>query len=556
MKYYIFFVLAGILAFMGCQSNKSWLEADLAPSIWQQENTKEFFAVDPQNKEFGGGRGFNQMTVYTPAFGTQTGTNQWGTEAIVRNGHVVSIGGNNSAIPEDGFVISGNESERLWIIQNLSVGMEVELHEKSLTYADTENSLILQARDYYQRAQSRFDEGKMTDQQLLEKTDKQLQEDFNALLKAKKSGDAEKTLECSRQLLSDAQKLFYTSYEPLDGEFKGIWIRLADKTPDELKATIKKIAETGFNAILPETVYNGYAIYPDAHPLLPQLPQFEGWDPLQLMIDECEKYNIQVIPWCELFFVGGENSPLVAAKPEWIGEFRTGKRYSDLEAGYHYLCPSRPEVADFILSWVDTLLSRYPVQQIQYDYIRYSLSEPWEKGYCYCDYCRKKVQKDKNFDILAITPENEEEWKEWNEYRINNITNFVIRSNQFLKEQHPGVLLSVDVVSNPQESLEHKFQNWESWVQNNLVDEIYIMNYYVDNESVRKDTESLKKIVSGSNIAPIVGLGPFMKLEPETLLDQIEITRENGARGVCLFAFNSMSPEQLEALKYGPFRNL
>ena len=61
------------------------------------------------------------------------------------------------------------------------------------------------------------------------------------------------------------------------------------------------------------------------------------------------------------------------------------------------------------------------------------------------------------------------------------------------------------------------------------------------------------KNVKGTRIRPIVGLGPYMGFQPEMLLQQIEISREAGAEGVCLFSYHSLSEEQLKALSWGPF---
>lgn len=544
-----------ILILFGCQPKTSWLEVDLSPALYQQKEEKALTAVNPQNTEFGGGRCTNALVAYTPAFGSHTQTNGWGIEAIVKNGQVTHVGGNNSAIPENGFVVSGNEDAMRWIIDNLAVGMEVELRNEIIFVINTENSSIARARNYYRRAVDRFENGKMKNNHSITAANKQLQGIFENFTAAKKVRDTQAMLQAGDQLAQAAQKLYYQSFEPLKDEFKGVWIRLRDKTPDELKTTIKAIDDAGFNAIVPETIYNGYAIYPNAHPLLPQLPQFEGWDPMQLMIDECRKYNMKVVPWCEIFFVGQAQSPIAKQKPEWIGKFRTGKSYSDLETGFHYLCPSEQDARDYILTTIDTLLSRYPLTDIQYDYIRYSRSSPWEKGFCYCNRCREKVLHQHHFDILKISPENTNEWKQWNEYRIQNITSFVETSNELFTTKHPQVKFSVDVVSDPDESLDQKFQDWASWVKRDLVDEVHIMNYYTDNTMFKNDTQNLREVVSGTRVKPIVGLGPFMKLRPEILLEQIEISRENGAAGVCLFAFHSMSKAQLEALKYGPFRN-
>ncbi|WP_299579995.1 family 10 glycosylhydrolase [uncultured Sunxiuqinia sp.] len=556
MKHYFLIGLFCMLGLMGCQTKTSWLDTSLEPAIYHEKGTKKLTSVNPENKDFPGGRGSHHLVAYTNAFGEKTGTNEWGSEAVIQHGRVMNIGGNNSDIPADGLVLSGNESASRWINQALNVGMEIELEGDVVHFATTENTFIYQARELYKKALQRAEAGKMTNTQAIDLFVKNGQADFEAFEKAKKEQDTDSALAHGKKLLESAKKLYYNSFEPRENEFRGVWVRLRDKTPDKLKATIKRMADAGINAILPETIYDGYAIYPNAHALLPQLPQFEGWDPMQVMMEECEKYNMQVIPWCEMFFVGGANSPLVKQKPEWVGKFRHGEIFAELEPGFHYFCPSRPEVADFLLKTVDTMLERYAIKEVQLDYIRYSLSEPWEKGFCYCDYCRKQVRNQLNFDIMAISPENKKEWEQWNDYRINNVTGFVNQVNDLLQTKHKEVKLSVDVVPNPIESTRLKFQNWGSWVKNDQVDAVYIMSYAIDNEVVRSETQSLMDIVEGTEVSSIVGLGPYLGFTPETLLEQIEVSREGGADGVCLFSFNGLSEQQLEALKNGPFRSL
>ncbi|MBL7972000.1 MAG: family 10 glycosylhydrolase [Prolixibacteraceae bacterium] len=554
-KKYLLICIASLAFFCGCKSKKHWLEDELYPAVFMESGAKKVTSVNPGEVGFPGGRGPDHLVVYTSSFGQQTGTNEWGTEAVIESGRVTSVGGNNSQIPAGGMVISGNENASHWISRNLKEGMEVELKGDSLYYSLTENAFLLQARSLYKKVLARIESGKMKDTQSLPECEKMVAADYASMLNQKKQGNAEKAVEYSKQLYNRILKLYYSSFEPQANEFRGAWIRLADKSEDELKNTIKRMADAGINAILPETIYDGYAIYPNAHPLLPQLPQFAGWDPMQIMIEECGKYGIQVIPWCEMFFIGGAESPLVKQKPEWLGMFRHGTIEAELEPGFHYFCPSRPEVSAFLLETVDTLLRRYSaIKEVQLDYIRYSLSEPWEKGFCYCDYCRSNVRRQLNFDIMTISPENKREWEQWNMYRANNITGFVTKVNELLDQKYAGVQLSVDVVPHPEASLKYKFQDWGTWVKNGQVDAVYIMSYAFDNQIVSADAESLKRIAEGNAIRPIVGLGPYMGYTPETLLEQIEISRESGAAGVCLFSFNALSKDQIEALKCGPFR--
>ena len=60
---------------------------------------REFSHLNPAKRDFPGGRGPDELIVYTQEFGERTGTNQWGVEATVVQGVVSRVEGNNSKIP-------------------------------------------------------------------------------------------------------------------------------------------------------------------------------------------------------------------------------------------------------------------------------------------------------------------------------------------------------------------------------------------------------------------------------------------------------------------------
>ncbi len=86
----------------------------------------------------------NAIVVYDSEKGTTTGTNIYGTEAIVSaDGYVTKInyyGTGNSEIPVDGYVISGNGTGSEWVSNNISVGMQVVYHSTLNTIIVCENS--------------------------------------------------------------------------------------------------------------------------------------------------------------------------------------------------------------------------------------------------------------------------------------------------------------------------------------------------------------------------------------------------------------------------------
>ena len=73
-------------------------------------------------------RGSGELIIYTPNMGDYTNTNQWGWEVIIENNVAVKLNHYNSAIPKNGFVLSGHDAKEdgknmgTWIKENIKVG--------------------------------------------------------------------------------------------------------------------------------------------------------------------------------------------------------------------------------------------------------------------------------------------------------------------------------------------------------------------------------------------------------------------------------------------------
>ncbi|TAJ11926.1 hypothetical protein DMA11_15005 [Marinilabiliaceae bacterium JC017] len=542
--YYVFLMVWSSVLFSCSNKNdvsQEIIEVSTNTPILNSSIIKEFTAKNSA-------RILNSIIVFTPSNGESTRTNEWGTEAIVEDNIVTHLGGNNSKIPKNGFVISGNEDGCNWINKNIYIGMQVKINNGYINCITNENTILNYANYFIERGNKRIGSKKLTSKQKEYKNCiAQILEEFK-----NNRGNVNVVENSCNNILKLAKLYSYTTFDSKD-DIKGVWIRLRDKTPAELKLTVKKIAEIGFNAVLPETIYNGHVIYPSSNSSLPQMDKYKGWDPLRLLIQECKKYDIKVIPWCEMFFVGSHNIPVFETHPEWKGMFKNGLDHSLIEENFKYMCPSRLEVHKMLLNELEYIAKNYEINGIQLDYIRYPQSVPIDKGFCYCDYCQKLVKNRYGFDIRKISPNDKEEWAEWNKFRIDNVTRFVKNANSVIKSINPGIVISADVVPDSKKSLEYKFQDWASWVKEKYLNDVYIMTYTNSKERVSEDCEILRQNTEGTNTQPIVGLGAYMKMSGFELLEQIEIARNSGAKGVCCFAFNSMTEEQFDALRVGCF---
>src|SRR5699024_4758922 len=76
-------------------------------------------------------RGASELIMYTPEYGETTGTNIYGYEITVVDDTVVKMGGNNSPIPDDGYVLSLHVSN--WLEDNAIIGAKVNVENDEVT---------------------------------------------------------------------------------------------------------------------------------------------------------------------------------------------------------------------------------------------------------------------------------------------------------------------------------------------------------------------------------------------------------------------------------------
>jgi uncharacterized lipoprotein YddW (UPF0748 family) len=507
-----------------------------------KSSTQKISITNPTSKEFPGGRGANQLIIYTSDFGEKTGTNMWGIEAVVKNGVVTRVGDNNSKIPKNGFVVSANGAPAKWITDHLYIGVKIKIENNSIKSTETTDSKISYAHSIIKKAEKLIQDNKTVTKNL------ELEKIFKKSLKTYKSN---KSIETAEKVLKNSYNFLYASYPSCTNLVKALWWNPREKSAEEMEETFKDFDRLGINTICPQTIFNSYAIYPNAHKDLKQNPYFKGWDPLETMVKLCKKYNIRLVPWVWCYLTGTEkrNSPFIKTKKEWISKTRDGKIACESENGHVFFCPSVDELADFWIEVYDKMFKKYGINHLQLDYIRYPVSEPWEKDFCYCDRCKTKFKKTHKFDPSTITPKDKDKWAQWDKFRMDNITNFVTR----IRKQFPNIILSADVFPDEESSKHLKKQDWTKWIKENLLDEIYTMSYTADVSQVKEAAEYLVNNRKGKTKL-YTGLAPFLNLTPEILLEEIYTAQKSGVDGIVLFAYHSLTPELKEALIKGSFR--
>jgi uncharacterized lipoprotein YddW (UPF0748 family) len=340
-------------------------------------------------------------------------------------------------------------------------------------------------------------------------------------------------------------------------EGRGVWHRPVEKNKEEISATVKRLADAGFNMIFLETIWRGETIYPGF--ITQQKKEFVGFDPLRVFIDEGKKQGVEIHAWIHTFFVGyvGPNEdtnsgPILLQHPEWQLVKRNGEKISTAEPGYLYLNPANQEVQDYIASLYKEVGTNYTdLAGIQMDYIRYPVNVPLDESSDYSTVSRERFKEFSGVDPMEINPADQpQQWEQWRLWREEVITGFVKR----IRWENPEVLLSADIFPDIEEAEKTKMQNWSAWANSGYVNFLAPMIYTVNTDWITEAVGKMRSVI-GPSFPLHIGLAPYLRLTPSQLLQQVELCREVHASGEILFSTADLSDEQLRLLRIGPFRS-
>lgn len=516
---------------------------------------------------FPGLRGNNQLIIYTPNYGTRTGTNEFGTEAIVIGNTVIQQNGADSIIPKDGFIISGHGKAKKWINENASIGAKifVDVQNKKIRSYLTPDSFIFAAKEkikeanslmeYYRDINILYDDKVSVDYILKSK---------EYLRKAEKDPDnAQRHI---TQAMEYANLAIKNAIPYKADELKGVWVRPTETTPEEIIKTIDKIQNVGINNVFLETYFHGKTIYPSrvlsSYGFTNQREEFVGFDPLRIWINECHKRNIKVNIWFETFYVGNQppcsdDKSILSVHPNWANTTKAGYASTTPVASLsehngYFIDPANPEVQKYLSDLLTEIITNYCPDGINLDYIRYPQSIAAKfTSYDMTNWGYTKYARDEFKTLYCLDPlelkYNNDGWDLWARYRQDKVTKFVTEAKKLTSANN--ILLTTVIFPDRQKSLETKMQDWRTWSLNNLVDGFTPLILTSDKVTATSMIGDIKE-----NAGPCTKIFPglfvtFMGGSFDDLLMQIQETRKLETNGVILFDYAHLDQKYIDALK-------
>ncbi|MBO4452937.1 MAG: family 10 glycosylhydrolase [Clostridia bacterium] len=486
----------------------------------------------------------NSLIIYRDR--ATTGTNTWGYEVVCDNeGTVIAVGGNNSAIPEGGFVLSAIGTRKQPLIDASELGMTVVIHEESRTftigfvrenigkkyqvfintYREKYIQNLTELRDFDVTAVERdFEELSAIKDEIVSAVNAS----NDALLKTK---DAEFTQKCKK--LSD-DLVISTPVEA-----RTLWLRImTSKSEKVVESTVQQIVRFGFNSVCIEALFDNTMIVPMPEgSLFEQNPAFGGVDMLKLYIDEFHKYGIEVHLWMSCYRVGYKGTSNTSRsvgmkKPEWRCKGLSGTDVVKNEYGdAFFLNPALPEVKEFLLDTYRYFLENYDIDGFQLDYVRYP--EVSGEVFGYDDYTKSEFLKATG---LSAVPTNSSQrgWNDWTEFRAAYVTDLVESVKEMIDEIRPDVWFSCDVAPATLSSLPPTTcQDTKTWTDGCTVDIIYPMAYGTTDGVKRWTAETLA--LCDEYVYSVMGLRDNGH---EIFAEQVQECRRAGASGSAFFSYS------------------
>jgi len=240
---------------------------------------------------------------------------------------------------------------------------------------------------------------------------------------------------------------------------------------------------------------------------------------------------------------------LLENHPEYYAVSRNGDSCVDTPpyVGYYrWLCPSKPEVKEYLSKQVKSIVDKDYVDGIHLDYVRYcdvilpvnlwdkygieQTKELPEYDFCYCDTCRGKYKEKTGVDPLDLEyPDQSPSWRKFRYEQVNNIVNQLATVAHARKKP-----ITAAVFPTPEIARRIVRQDWTNWNLDGVCPMIYHGFY---REQVSWIGDAVEEGIHFLNGRFPVYAGLFLPdFKSQMELEQgIKVAMDNGASGVSLF---------------------
>ncbi|MDD4124327.1 MAG: family 10 glycosylhydrolase [Eubacteriales bacterium] len=513
-----------------------------------------------------GVRSTDYIVIYDGKAGKTTGTNMYGYEVAVNSeGKMISSDyAGNMSIPENGYVISVHGDANMKMLKELyNPGSSVSLDAstKTVSVYKTPDLAVFSAAIALEEQKSAFEYAKKQFYSIdyaeisvsLDIAEAVLDDAQNAY----NTGDMGKAVELACSISPVLEKLRFYMYESLPVENRAVWYRASEKSDEDVYNTVRLMAEMNINAVYIETWYNGKVIgYSDIDLIQHHTYAHGDYDALEGFCRIAHEYGIEIHIWVENFFIGVTGGELVnATEGHHLLDKKGRNYYPNMYGDFVFLNPYEEFSQNLVMSVYREIVENYDIDGIHLDYIRFPDPNSNDGAdFGYNDDIIAGFQEAYNTTVnpktMATSGTN---WNNWCLFREQIINDWVAEVYTMAKELNPGLKITSAVSSNYPACRQTIFQNFNAWVEDGYMDEVFSMSYCANLEMPAANIITFTNYTDGKCFYSI-GLSAFEKSPDYILAGQVQVARDSGAFGQNLFSWGSLISHEenyFDALKAG-----
>ncbi len=337
------------------------------------------------------------------------------------------------------------------------------------------------------------------------------------------------------------------------GEMRGLWVDSWNpgfKTPAQTTEMIAKAKDCKFNALFVQVRKRGDVYYKSKiEPMARDAAA--DYDPLADIVEKAHAAKMQVHAWVVMYEVYHDTQwtkpypdQVHLKHPEWLMKNQQGG--TKLPGDKVYLDPGVPEARAYLAGLLKEIVDNYDVDGVQLDVVRYPGRE---FGYNDTAVARFNAEKARTGTPLP----DDEAWCSW---RRDQVTAFM-RLAEKAVHSRKKVALSASVFANRTDARDYRFQDWEAWLDQGLLDFAVPMVFQQDDGGYQSVAASAVNAGKGKPI--VIGQGGW-RLPSSKSLNQISYAVSKGAKGVVVYSYAGCCIPQekdttslMDALKTGPY---
>jgi len=348
---------------------------------------------------------------------------------------------------------------------------------------------------------------------------------------------------------------------PSGEETRALWVvRHAISTPGRVDKVVEVASQVNINTLLVQVRGRGDAYY--ASELAPPAEDLggapKGFDPLDRIIRRAHAEGMEVHAWINVYLVWSAGAPprsalhAVNAHPGWISVRADGRRlvemlpqeFQEERIEGMYLSPGNPEVKRHLREIVREIVTRYDVDGIHLDYVRYP-----EPTVGYDAGTRTAFEREFGVDPMQIDspdsttlavigadriPDLRARWIQW---KRDQVTELVRTIRQDLDLMGRPIKLTAAVIADQNAALNRYLQEWPAWLRDGLVDAALPMTYSPSTPIVERQLRAAMAIPTKRQVW--AGIAIYNEGSRDAA-DKIRKARALGVDGIALFSYDAL----------------